>query len=422
MPRKKLRPWVPATLAVAIAVAFLTGAAVDRVFLVQRDPPDPPAAATPGSSPSAVQSPSFSLIQQAWDVINREYVDRAALQSEPLTDGAISGMVDALGDTGHSTFLTPKMVEEERSLMRGEYVGVGLEIEEKNGRIVIVAPLDNSPAIAAGLHAGEQILKVNNQGIADQSLTEVVGRIVGPAGSTVVLSVFDPASRATTDVTLKRAEIHVDNVSWQPIPGSPFADLRIAGFSAGVTKEVRAALQAIQDAKLKGVVLDMRNNPGGELGEAIGVASQFLPSGDVVLEKDAKGGITHDAVRRGAVAPTVPLVVLINGGTASGAEIVAGAIQDARRGPLIGETTYGTGTVLENFPLSDGSSVLLAVREWLTPAGRTIWHKGIVPDTPLALPLDSEIVTPASLKGMSKAELDSSTDVQLKKALEMLAR
>jgi carboxyl-terminal processing protease len=305
--------------------------------------------------------------------------------------------------------------------MRGEYVGVGLEIEEKNGRVVIVAPLDNSPAFAAGLHAGEQILRVNNKAIADQGLAEVVDLIVGPAGSTVVLSVFDPASRTTSDVTLKRAQIRVDNVSWQPVPGSSFADVRIAGFSAGVTKEVRAALQAIQDAKLQGVVLDMRNNPGGELGEAIGLASQFLPSGDVVLEKDAKGAVTHDAVRRGGVAPRVPLVVLINGGTASGAEIVAGAIQDARRGPLIGETTFGTGTVLEDFPLSDGSSLLLAVREWLTPEGRTIWHKGIVPDTPLPLPLDSEIVTPASLKGMTKADFDTSTDVQLKKALEMLS-
>jgi carboxyl-terminal processing protease len=141
----------------------------------------------------------------------------------------------------------------------------------------------------------------------------------------------------------------------------------------------------------------------------------------VVLEKDAKGLITHDTVRTGGVAVTLPLVVLINGGTASGAEIVAGALQDARRAPLIGETTYGTGTVLENFPLSDGSSLLLAVREWLTPAGRVIWHKGITADTPLSLAADAELVTPTSLKGMTRAALDASTDTQMKKALETLA-
>ena len=304
-------------------------------------------------------------------------------------------MVDSLGDTGHSTYLTPKMVDEERSLMQGEYVGVGLEITQKNDNVVVVAPLDGSPALRAGLRAGEQILKVNGRSVEGLGLNEVVSLIVGPAQTTVVLSIFDPASGATSEVPLRRERIRVDNVSWKPLPGSPFADIRVSAFSRGVTGQLRDALQQVERMKLHGVILDLRNDPGGELQEAIGVASQFLAGGDVVLEKDAKGRIEADRVQRGGVAPTLPLIVLIDEGTASGAEIVAGALQDARRAKLVGETTFGTGTVLEGFPLSDGSSLLLAVREWLTPKGRTIWHKGIVPDVRVDLPPNGALLSPA---------------------------
>ncbi|HTP60171.1 MAG TPA: S41 family peptidase, partial [Spirochaetia bacterium] len=366
--------------------------------------------------------PDFSLIHQAWDLIDRQYVDRSALGREPLTAGAISGLVDSLGDTGHSTYLTPSMVRDERSMMRGEYVGVGLEITMKNDNVVIVAPLDGSPALKAGLHAGEQIRKVNGHSVEGLGLNEVVSMIVGPADTTVVLTIFNPASGAMTEIPLRRARIHLDNLSWKPLPGYPFADIRLAAFSRGIAEELRAVLLKVEDMKLQGVVLDLRNNPGGELDEAIGVASQFLSSGDVVLEKDARGRISHDPVEKGGVAPRVPLVVLTNEGTASGAEIVAGALQDARRAMLIGETTFGTGTVLQNFPLSDGSSLLLAVREWLTPKGRVIWHKGIVPDTRVTLPADAMLVAPEDLGGMTKKSLDESPDIQMRKALEVLSR
>jgi len=411
MSRRTKRLWMAAAVAAAVAISFLGGAAADRAFRAGRAPGDPPVQG---------EGPNFSLIRQAWDIINLEYVDRSAVSSKPLTTGAITGMVDSLGDTGHSAYLTRSMVEEERSLMSGEYVGVGLEITEKNDHVVIVAPLDGSPAIRAGLRAGEQILKVNGRGVADLDIGQVVDLIVGPAGSIVVLSIFDPATSSTVEVPLRRAHIRIDNVSWQPVPGMPFADLRVAAFGAGVAKEVRSALQQIEAAKLKGILLDLRNNPGGELVEAVAVASQFLSGGDVLLEKDAKGGISHDAVRQRGPATALPLVVLINEGTASGAEIVAGALQDARRAPLLGETTFGTGTVLENFPLSDGSAVLLAVREWLTPAGRTIWHKGIIPDTRVLLSADAALVTPDTLKGMTREELAATTDAQVKKALEAL--
>jgi carboxyl-terminal processing protease len=411
-PRGFRSPFV-ALLAASIAVSFLAGAVVDKVLRVPQKAVDP--------APQKA-GPDFSLIHQAWELINQEYVDRSALARGPLTAGAISGLVDSLGDTGHSTYLTPSMVREESSMMQGEYVGVGLEITMKNEGVVIVAPLDGSPALRAGLRAGEQILKVNGQSVDGMGLNEVVSLIVGPADSMVVLTIFNPASGATAEIPLRRARIRLDNLSWKPFPGYPYADIRLAAFSRGIAAELKTALQKIEAMKLQGAVLDLRNNPGGELDEAIGVASQFLSGGDVVLEKDARGRITRDPVKAGGVAIHMPLVVLTNEGTASGAEIVAGALQDARRAVVIGETTFGTGTVLENFPLSDGSSLLLAVREWLTPKGRTIWHKGIVPDVRVALPLDASLIAPEDLAGMTRKSLDASTDAQMKAALKVLSR
>jgi carboxyl-terminal processing protease len=408
MPRTVFRVLIPALVAV---VAFCAGAVVQRAVFAQRAPADP----APDASP-----PDYALIRQAWDIIDREYVDRPAIQSGSLTDGAISGMVDALGDTGHSVYLSPQMVREERSRMRGEYVGVGLEIEPKNGGAQIVAPLDNSPALAAGLHSGEQILKVNGDSVDGMDISSVVDLIIGPAGTSVTLSIFDPSTQKTFDVSLQRARIRLDNVSWSPIPGTHYADLRVAELNSGVGRQVKAALREIEEQGMRGAILDLRNDPGGELDEAIDVASEFLRGGDVLLEKDSHGAITHDGVRAGGAARDLPLVVLVDGGTASGAEIVAGALQDAKRARIIGETTFGTGTVLSDFRLSDGSALQLAIREWLTPAGRSIWHKGVVPDVPVTLPAAAEPVTPRSLKGMSREGLAAGGDMQVKKALEAL--
>ncbi len=403
------RLFIPAAALSLLAIAFLAGFTVERSLNTQ---------APSGSSLLALD---VSLIREAGNVIDQNYVDRPAVQTESLTYGAIQGMVDALGDTGHSRFLTPRMVQAERSLLRGTYVGVGLEIAMRNGRATIVAPLDNSPAFAAGLHSGQQILKVEGRDISTLPIDQLAGRIMGPAGSTVTLSIFDPRSGATSEVLLVRAEIRVTNVSWQPIPGSRFADLRVAAFSAGVTEGVRTALEEIQRQGLPGAVLDLRNNPGGQLSEAIGVASQFLDSGEVLLEKDAKGVVRPDHVKPGGVALSLPLVVLIDGGTASAAEIVAGALQSHGRASLAGETSFGTGTVLQMFRLSDGSQILLAVEEWLTPQGSTIWHKGITPDMLIGLKPDAEIMTPSSLRDMTREAFLSGSDLQLIKAVEMLA-
>lgn len=362
----------------------------------------------------------FHLMAEAWNAIEKVYVDRSAVKPQAMTYGAISGMVDALGDTGHSTFLTPDEVKEEKEFTRGRFKGIGAEIKMKDGRVVVVAPLDGSPAQKAGLRPGDVVLEVDGKDISGLSLAQVAKRISGAAGTEVKLTVLDPSTGKTRHMTIERASITVHNVTWVVLPGTKIAHLRIAGFSHGVTDDLQKALQGIKDRGLKGILLDLRNNPGGLLEEAVGSASQFLSSGNVVLVKNAAGEITSIPVRKGGKATNLPLATLINGGTASGAEIVAGALKDAGRSPLVGEKTFGTGTVLEEFRLSDGSALLLAVEEWLTPNGHTIWHQGIAPTLKVILPSDVAPSFPESERNMTPSQLRSTKDKQLLDALDLL--
>ncbi len=396
--------------ALTLSIGVTGGVVLDRFALVAYAQP----------SPASSNTPNFSLIQDAWNTINREYVDRAAVQSQPLTYGAISGMVNALGDTGHSTFLTPQMLKQENNFTQGEFEGVGLEVQTKDGHVVIIAPIDGSPAQHAGLRAGEMILKVNGADISGLPLDQVVQRILGPAGTTVTLTILDPQTGQSTDYTLTRAKIALQNVTWQRVPGTTIADVRIAAFSQGVSQELQKALAEIKQQGLTGIVLDLRNDPGGLLDEAVNTDSQFLKSGNVLLEKDAQGKITPVGVETGRPVTDLPMVVLVNNGTASASEIVAGALQDAHRATLIGETTFGTGTVLNQFGLPDGSALLLATEEWLTPNGRVIWHKGITPDQVVALPAGVAPVTPDMEQSMTAAQVQASGDQQLLDAINTL--
>jgi carboxyl-terminal processing protease len=374
------------------------------------------------SSSSARKEPDFKLMNQAWNTIQSKFVNRASLQSDELTYGAISGMVDALGDTGHSTFLTPAMVKDLKNMERGEFKGIGIEIQVKGSHVVVVAPIDGSPADRAGLRAGDIILKVSGQDVTDWPLARVAERITGRTGTKVNLTLQDPRTAIIRQVMVVRASVKMHEVTWEKIPGTSLAHLRLASFDNGVTKDLRATLHQILDANLNGVILDLRNNPGGLLDEAVGVASEFLAGGVVLQAKDGKGKISVVPVESGGIATNLPMVVLINEGSASAAEIVAGALQDNHRADLIGQTSFGTGTVLQEFRLSDGSALLLAVEEWLTPNGQSFWHKGVTPDFPVALPVDRSPVFPGAERHMSSEELQSSDDRQLLDAIKIVSR
>jgi len=398
-------------LVAAMLAGTLGGVLLDRAVLLALVPPS-------GVAPE--DAANMRLIAEAWKVIRREYVDQEAVRSEVLTYGAIAGSVEALGDYGHSRFLTPQMVEMQRRFTRGQFEGIGAYVEMKGGQPVVAAPMDDSPAQRAGLKPGDVILKVNGESTAGLALDEVVARVLGPAGTTVTLTLYDPRTGLTRDVTIERAQIRLRNVTWEQVPGTQVAHVRVAAFSSGVAGDLEDALLEIQRLGLRGVVLDLRNNPGGVLDEAVGVASQFLTDGNVLLARNAQGVTQPVPVEPGGVATDVPLAVLVNGGSASGAEVVAGALQDAERAPIVGETTFGTGTVLREFPLSDGSVLLLAIQEWLTPNGRTIWHRGIEPDVEVELAPGVGPLLPLAERDMTPDALAASGDTQLLRALELL--
>jgi carboxyl-terminal processing protease len=400
--------WIPylAFLTLGLIVGAILGCRLLIAFAPDTVPPD--------------AESDFRLMAEAWNTIQRVYVDRNAVKPQLMTYGAIGGMVDALGDTGHSRFLNPEMLKQERNLTRGRFEGIGAEVQMKNGQLVIVAPIDGSPAQKAGLKPGDIILKVDDQDVSGLPLDQAVNRILGPAGSRVKLTILNLKTTTTKDVTLTRASITLQNVTWHRLPGTSVVDLRIATFSKGVAENLRKTLRTIEKDGVAGLILDLRNNPGGLYDEAVSAASQFLKSGNVLLEKNALGKVKPVPVRPGGVATSLPLVVLINGGTSSGAEIVAGALQDARRAQLVGEKTFGTGTVLETFSLSDGSALMLAIEEWLTPDGHVIWHRGISPDVVVPLPLEVIPLIPATEKGLTAEGLRQSQDVQLLRALHLL--
>jgi carboxyl-terminal processing protease len=364
--------------------------------------------------------PDFKLMAEAWNIIAKEYVEHEEVQSQKLTYGAIGGMVNALGDTGHSTFLNPDMVPLAKHFLEGSFTGVGIEVRMKEGHVVIIAPIEGSPAQRAGLQSGDVILKVDEKDVVGLPLDEIIKKITGKPGTAVSLTILSPKTGQTRSVSMVRAAIVVHNVTWTRLPGSALADIRIAGFSTGVADELRKILAEIKKQGLHGAILDLRDNPGGVFESAVDATSQFLRGGNVALVKNNKGVTRAIPVVDGGLAPDIKLIVLINGGTASAGEIMAGAIQDSRRADLVGEKTFGTGTVLEAFRLSDGSALLLAIAEWLTPDGRVIWHKGIAPDTPVSLPAGVDPLYPEEMKGMDMAQIRAKGDTQLMKALDLL--
>ncbi len=406
--------WVGCLALLLLAVTlFLGGIAVERYFLS-----DGGLAAAEATGDKA--GLDAALLDEARRVIQENFVDREAATDEQLQTGALAGMVDILGDIGHSRFMTPAMVEEQANYIAGEFEGIGAYVEMRDGFVTIVSPIDNSPAQAAGILPGDVVTAVDGQDVTGLSLQEVVDMILGPAGTPVTLTLFRPETSEDLTLTLERARIELQNVTWTMLPGTTIAQVRIAGFSERVADDLAAAIAAAEAQGATGLILDLRNNPGGLLSEAVSVAGRFLPDDTVVvLRQNADGDITEE--RSGNAQPTqLPLVVLINQGSASASEIVSGALQDHERATLVGETTFGTGTVLNEFGLSDGSAILLATEQWLTPDGRVIWREGVVPDEVVELTGPVQLLVPETADDLTAEEVAASEDGQVLRAVELL--
>ncbi len=392
-----------------LAGVFTAGVGLDRSGLLGG-----PAADGATSDPA-----DFALIGEAWDLLHEKYVGASGLDGRAMAYAAIEGLTGAVDDPGHTSFLTPEDLERSRQALSGSFVGVGIQVDEQDGVATVVGVLRGSPAEAAGVHQGDRIVAVDGTPVIGVGLDKVVSLVRGTEGTSVTLSLQRAGTADPIEVSIVRATITTPAVSWAYVPGSSIVMLRIEQFSTGSADEFKAALADVLATKPSGIVLDLRGNPGGYVNEAISVASQFLTTGDVHLSRDAKGTVTPTAVFPGGLAPDIPLVVLVDHGSASSAEIVAGALQDPGRAELVGQRTYGTGTVLSEVPLRDGSALRIGVIEWLTPRGRSIWREGLTPDDQVAMPSGVSPVAPDELVGLNMASLRTG-DLQLAKALDIL--
>lgn len=410
--RLRLSATLPGAL--ALLFAFAAGVGAERTFWG--------AGGEAGASSSLTDTPEFATLQATWDLIHSEWAVPDEVDDAALLYGAAAGMVDALGDEGHSRFLDPEAASKFAEATQGEFTGVGVEIDVRTGVPVVVAPIDGSPADEAGVRSGDTIVEIDGQETDRLTLDEVADLIRGEAGTSVTLGLLRRGGTAPLEVTLTRREITLEPVSWRMLPGG-IAQVRIAGFTAGATEDLKAALTAIRGRGAEAIVLDLRNNPGGLVTEAIGVASQFMAEGATIFQQQGRDGPPQPVktVGRDGLWLDRPLVVLVNGGSASAAEIVGGALRDQGRATLIGETTFGTGTVLAPFAQPDGSVVLLGTALWLTPDGERLWKEGVTPDAEVELPLDAVPSRPADDASLTEAEWRALDDLQLRKGYEAAA-
>lgn len=363
---------------------------------------------------------SLALYAEALDTVRDDYVDQEALDPEKQTYGAIEGMLDTLGDEGHTRFLTPEEREQNEEGLSGTYVGIGVQLEAERDEVVVVTPIEDSPADRAGIRPGDVLVAVNGESVRGEDISEIVERVKGPEGTAVRLTVLRGEEERKFD--LQRAEIRSPVVSWALIGDTDVAHVFLSSFSDESARELRGAFEEARSAGARRFVLDLRNNPGGRLDQAVEMAGYFLEPGSVAyVRKEASGEREEIEVREAGEPglPDAPLAVLVNEGSSSSSEILAGALRDNDRATVIGETTFGTGTVLSEFVLKDGSSILLGVAEWLTPDGDFIRETGITPDVKVTLDEGAEPLTPDEGRDLSREEV-LEKDAQLRRAFENL--
>lgn len=364
----------------------------------------------------------FQTLEETYQVIRENYVESDEITDQQLIWGASTGMVDALGDTGHSTFLNPEeAIAFERS-SRGELIGIGIQIDSESSPPRVIVPIQNSPAFKAGIQPGDLILTVDGQDTTElEPGTEVGSLIRGEEGTDVTLELQHQGETGSYEVTITRTRIKVNPVSWAMLPNDVLW-IRLSEFSSGATERMQAALREGKKLGARSVILDLRANPGGLVFEAMGIGSQFLPDDSVLYrEMDREGQVSGvRTVGSNGEWQEGPVIVLIDGDSASAAEIVSSALRDNERAELVGQTTYGTGTVLLPVPLEDESTVLIGTDLWLTANGDEIWKKGVDPTIEVA----NEVGVPPQFpylfanNEVTEAQLEELPDAQLLRAYE----
>jgi len=333
-------------------------------------------------SPSPEQG--LDVVEEAWNIIFQDYVDKERLDTTTLGRGAIKGMVEALDDP-YTAYLDPETYQLSLSSLKGKYEGIGAYVGMKDEQIIIIAPIADSPAAKAGIRAGDIILEIDGKSTTGMSLAEAVVNITGPKGTTVTLLILHQDETEPEEIKIVRAEIEVPSVRFEM--REDIAYINITYFSEHTSEELSPVLQSITEEAATGIILDLRANPGGLLQEVVDVASYFLTEGVVVNVVDNEGKLTTWEVEPKGVVTELPLVVLVDSYSASGSEVLSGALQDYDRDTITiaGTKTYGKGSVNILHELQDGSGLYITTARWLTPNGRLIEGEGIDPDYELEL-------------------------------------
>lgn|SRR5574341_244811 len=357
--------------------------------------------AAPTTDSSEQEDVDLSVFWEAWNTLHQYfYYDLPGDQD--LVYGAIRGMVDAVGDP-YTAFVTPDVAEILREDNTGTFEGIGAYVEEApEGGVHIIRVFEGAPAEEAGLRAGDVVIAVDGQPVTDMILNEALLLIRGPAGTEVTLTVVRQGESRPLDITVTRGRIEIPTVEYRMLDNN-IGYVALFEFNASSSERLEAAVRDLLDQGAESLILDLRDNPGGFLDQSIKIADVFLDQGTVLIERDVEGNEEIHTSKNGGLAEDIPLVVLINGNSASASEIVAGAIKDRGRGTLIGQTSFGKGSVQLLFDLSDGSQLRVTFATWYTPDDHSINGSGVEPDIVVELPLEP-----------------TSTDLILERAIQFL--
>jgi carboxyl-terminal processing protease len=380
-----------------------------------------------GGTPDAVAEssltgrPEFATLEKTWELIHDQWPEPEQIDDATLIYGAAKGMVAAIGDEGHSGFLDPASAVEMEEAQKAEYVGIGVEVDSRCGVPVVASTMRGSPAEAAGIQPGDVIAEVDAVSTRRMDTSSLRDLILGKEGDDLTLTIERPSEPDPLRIDVTRKTIERHPVTWRWLPDKT-VHLRVTDFEPGVNQKVRSALETIRKEGAQRLILDLRGNPGGLVPEVIGVASEFLDEGSTIFQEKEREQAARPIQTVGHTGSwlDLALVVLIDDDSASGAEVLAAALRDNGRAQLVGETTFGTGTVLTTFPQDDGSSVVLATAFWLTPDGDHVWKEGVEPDQFVTLARDAFPSRPEDDPELTESELEGSADAQLRAAFDVL--
>ena len=361
----------------------------------QATPTAQPIADEPVAVPDGLQ-----IVWEAYSILSREYVIPEKIDPDLLAEAAVIGMLEALDDR-YTSYISPSTFKIDQQGFQGNFGGIGAQVEASPDRrgVIITRPLPNTPAEKAGIRAGDRILAVDGVDALDWSVLEAVNKIRGEKGTPVTLTVEHVGSLDPVDITIIRDTIDDPSVMVIEVPDTNYGRIRISQFTAQTSRELRKGMQQLVDNGAKGIILDLRGNPGGLLSATVDVASEFLTDGLVTYEVDSRGKKDEWKVKKGGQFPEIPMVTLVDNFSASGSEVLSGALQDQGRSVIIGTNTFGKGSVNLLRGLSNGGGVYLTIGRWFTPNGRLIEDVGVEPDVVVEFDVEALGANPQTNEG-----------------------